>query len=151
MNKETLRMQMLAGIITETQYKDFVLILEDETIEEGLRNWIIKGLIALTTLGGIGKVYQMDQQAKADQKNKIEYYNNVLGKEVTKMDKDNLASIGADINSKTKDLSLSGKDTSEELNVIFSNYAQKYMKSHPDEFAVGANGGVYWIKSQLNK
>ena len=147
MNQETLRMQMLAGIITESEYKDFLLILEDENIDEGLRNWLATGLIALATLGGIGKVYQMDQQAKADQKSKVEYYDNVLSKEVTKMNVDDLAILGATINHKTRDLSPGFNKSGDELDAIFKGYAEKYMRSHPDEFAVGVNGGVYWTKA----
>ena len=115
---------------------------------EGLKDWLIKGLIVLTTLAGVGKVYQMDQKDKADQKAKIEYYNNVLGKEVNKMSEDDLFNLGAEINSKTKALQYSSSQniSQEDYKAAIIDYANKYIKAHPDKFAVGADGGVYQIK-----
>jgi hypothetical protein len=150
MNKDTLRMQMLAGIITESQYKHFTLILEDNTIEEGLKDWIIKGLIALTTLGGVGKVYQMDQQQQLDKKNKIEYYDNVLSKEVNKMSENDLFDLGAAISEKTGALKSNhdwSKDPEGSFKRFVTGYAEDYMRAHPDEFAIGVNGGIYWLKA----
>ena len=144
LTKEILLFQKRAGIITEDKHREILLILEDESIDEGLKNWLLSGLIALTTLAGVGKVYQMDQKDKADNTAKIEYYKKVLTPEVTKMEKNDLSSIGVQINDKTKDLSLSGKDSPEELTQMFSNYAEKYMQDHPNEFAVGLNGGIHW-------
>jgi hypothetical protein len=144
LNEQFIRMQKLAGVITESEYREIRLILEDENIDEGLKNWLLSGLIALTTLAGVGKVYQMDQKDKADNAAKTEYYKKVLTPEVTKMEKNDLSSIGVQINDKTKDLSLSGKDSPEELTQMFSNYAEKYMQDHPNEFAVGLNGGIHW-------
>ena len=144
LTKEILLFQKRAGIITEDKHREILLILEDESIDEGLKNWLLSGLIALTTLAGVGKVYQMDQNDKADNTAKTEYYKKVLTPEVTKMEKNDLSSIGVQINDKTKDLSLSGKDSPEELTQMFSNYAEKYMQDHPNEFAVGLNGGIHW-------
>jgi len=144
LTKEILLFQKRAGIITEDKHREILLILEDESIDEGLKNWLLSGLIALTTLAGVGKVYQMDQKDKADNTAKTEYYKKVLTPEVTKMEKNDLSSIGVQINDKTKDLSLSGKDSPEELTQMFSNYAEKYMQGHPNEFAVGLNGGIHW-------
>jgi hypothetical protein len=144
LTKEILLLQKRAGIITENKHREMLLILEDENIDEGLKNWLLSGLIALTTLAGVGKVYQMDQKDKADNTAKTEYYKKVLTPEVTKMEKNDLSSIGVQINDKTKDLSLSGKDSPEELTQMFSNYAEKYMQGHPNEFAVGLNGGIHW-------
>ena len=144
LNEQFIRMQKLAGVITESEYREMRLILEDENIDEGLKNWLLSGLIALTTLAGVGKVYQMDQKDKADQTAQTEYFKKVLTPEMTKMEKNDLSSIGAQINDKTKDLALSGKDSPEELTQMFSNYAKKYMQEHPNEFAVGLDGGIYW-------
>jgi len=144
LNEQFTRMQKLAGIITENEHREMLLILEDENIDESLKNWLLSGLIALTTLAGVGKVYQMDQNDKADRTAQTEYFKKVLTPEVTKMEKNDLSSIGAQINNKTKDLALSGKDSPEELTQMFSNYAKKYMQDHPNEFAVGLNGGIYW-------
>ena len=128
LTKEILLFKKRAGIITEDKHREILLILEDESIDEGLKNWLLSGLIALTTLAGVGKVYQMDQKDKADNTAKTEYYKKVLTPEVTKMEKNDLSSIGVQINDKTKDLSLSGKDSPEELTQMFYNYAEKYMQ-----------------------
>ena len=144
LTKEILLLQKRAGIITENEYREIHLILEDENIDEGLKNWLLSGLIALTTLAGVGKVYQMDQKDKADRAAQTEYFKKVLTPVMTKMEKNDLSSIGAQINDKTKDLALSGKDSPEELTQMFSNYAKKYMQEHPNEFAVGLDGGIYW-------
>ena len=144
LTKEILLLQKRAGIITENEYREIHLILEDENIDEGLKNWLLSGLIALTTLAGVGKVYQMDQKDKADRAAQTEYFKKVLTPEMTKIEKNDLSSIGAQINNKTKDLALSGKDSPEELTQMFSNYAKKYMQEHPNEFAVGLDGGIYW-------
>lgn len=144
LNEQFIRMQKLAGVITESKYREMRLILEDENIDEGLKNWLLSGLIALTTLAGVGKVYQMDQKDKADRAAQTEYFKKVLTPEMTKMEKNDLSFIGAQINDKTKDLALDGKDSPEELTHMFSNYAKKYMQEHPNEFAVGLDGGIYW-------
>jgi hypothetical protein len=144
LNEQFIRMQKLAGIITENQYKEMLLILEDENIDEGLKTWLISGLIALSTLAGVGKVYQMDQSEKADRASQIEYYQNVLTPEIKKIDSKDLASIGIEINNKTHDLAQNFTNTPEENNQMYTNYAEKYIQNHPNEFAVGLNGGVYW-------
>jgi hypothetical protein len=144
LTKEILLFQKRAGIITEDKHREILLILEDENIDEGLKNWLLSGLIALTTLAGVGKVYQMDQKDKADNTIQIEYYQKVLTPEIEKMEGTDLVDIGMKINDKTKDLALSRTYSSKEIDGIFTNYAQKYMKSHPNEFAVGLNGGIYW-------
>lgn len=145
MNKEFLHMQKLAGLITESQYSQTITILEDETIDEGLKDWIIKGLIVLTSLGGIGKVYQMDQAQQQDKKAQIEYYQNVLSKEVNKMSDDDLFNLGSDIASKTGDMKGDPSADTDTYKKMMIDYAQDYTKAHPDKFAVGVNGGIYQI------
>ena len=150
MNKEYLRMQKLAGVITEGQYKEYLLILEDDTLEEGLKNWLIAGLIALTTLGGIGKVVQMDQQAEKDNKARIEYYQKVVEPELKKYSEDDLVKLGAEIGQANKEIQFTSdqmnKMSNDEIYSIYKGYAEKYIKNHPQEFSVGVNGGIYWTK-----
>jgi len=145
MNKEFLHMQKLAGLITESQYSNAVIVLENENIDEGIKDWIIKGLIALTTLGGIGKVYQMDQQAKEDKSKQTEYYNNVLGKEVNKMNEDDLFDLGSKIADKTGGLKGNANMDSNTYKKVVIDYAQDYIKAHPNQFAIGVDGGIYQI------
>jgi len=145
---EIKKIQKIAGVITESEYRMIIEALHDETLEEGWKNWLIGGLITLSTLGGIGKVYQMDQQAKADRAKQIEYYDNVLSKEVTKMSEDDLFKLGADINDKTNALNYSSEmakepNFSEHFHQTIIDYAKDYIKAHPNEFAVGVDGGIY--------
>ena len=102
-----------------------------ETLEEGLKSWIAGGLIALSTLAGGVKAYQLDKE-----------YNDVLSGHVDKMSKEDLATLGAEINDKTKDLTWGKNYSNEELNDILSNYASKYMQSHPQQFALDTQGNV---------
>jgi hypothetical protein len=145
---EIKKMQKTAGVITEGEYRMILEALHDETLEEGWKNWLIGGLITLSTLGGVGKVYQMDQQAKADRAKQVEYYNNVLSKEVTKMSEDDLFKLGADINDKTNALMYSSEmakepNFQENFEKAMIGYARDYIKAHPNEFAVGVDGGIY--------
>ena len=145
---ELKKMQKIAGVITEGEYRMIIEALHDETLDESLKSWLLGGLLTLTTLAGIGKVYQMDQQAKADRAKQTEYYNNVLSKEVTKMSEDDLFKLGADINSKTHALQYSSQmakepNFQENFEKAMIDYAQDYIKAHPNEFAVGIDGGIY--------
>jgi hypothetical protein len=142
---EIKKMQKIAGVITEGEYRMFVEAIHDETLDEGWKNWLLGGLLTLSTLGGIGKVYQMDQQAKADKTKQTEYYNNILSKEVTKMSKDDLFKLGTDIADKTGGLKHSSDISSEMFEKIAIDYAQDYIKAHPNEFAIGINGGIYQL------
>jgi hypothetical protein len=121
---------------------------ENEMLDEGLKQWIAGGLIALTTLGGVGKIYQLNQEKAANHQIEMKYYNDVLSNTLDKMSKEDLASLGININDKTNDLALGREYSNDELNSIFSNYAGKYIQSHPKEFGVNQNGGIQWLGSK---
>jgi hypothetical protein len=145
---ELKKIQKIAGVITEGEYRMIIEAIHDDTLDEGLKSWLLGGLITLSTLGGIGKVYQMDQQAKADKAKRIEYYDNVLSKEVNKMSEDDLFDLGSDINSKTRALQYSSEmaaapNFNETYTSAIVDYARDYIKAHPDQFAIGINGGIY--------
>ena len=149
--EETLLLQKRAGIITESQYKDYLLILEDETINENLKAWLLSGAIALASLTGVGKVYQMNKAQEKNEAAQKEYFEKVLDPGIQKMEKKNtygtsqLGDLGAAISAKTKDVNLATIDPDpKNVDNIFSNYALKYMKERPNEFAVGMNGEIYW-------
>lgn len=135
-------MQQLAGIITESQFSE-------ETIEEGMKDWLLAGLITLSTLGGV-KVYQMDKEAEADRKAQTEYYDNILSKALEKMSDDDKTRLGYKINDKTKDMSLSfdTKITPIEYARINKDYAEDYVKAHPNEFSISAKDGTIQWKYQ---
>ena len=147
---EIKRMQKIAGVITENEYRMFVEAIHDETLEEGWKNWLMGGLITLSTLGGVGKVYQMDQQAKADRAKQVEYYENILSKEIDKLSDNDLTFMGYDINKITHDRALApnSKLTPQEVSDAMASYAKDYMKARPSEFSVGQNGGIFWNKGQ---
>ena len=147
---EIKKMQKTAGVITEGEYRMIIEALYDETLDESLRSWILGGLLTLSTIAGVGKVYQMDQQAKTDRAKQIEYYDNILDKELAKLDDQDFGSMGYDINKKTGDRALSpdSKLTPQEVFDAMASYAKDYIKSNPDEFSVGENGGIFWNKGQ---
>jgi len=147
---ELKKIQKIAGVITEGEYRMIIEALHDETLDESLKSWLLGGLLTLTTLAGIGKVYQMDQQAKADKAKRTEYYDNVLSKELAKLDDQDFGEMGYDIDKKTNAFSVSpnSKLTPQEIFDTMASYAKDYIKAHPDEFSVGENGGIFWNKGQ---
>jgi hypothetical protein len=66
MNKETLRMQMLSGVITEGQYKTK---LKETTQKDSLNEHYIAGGIV-----GIGAINQIPSRAKADYEDAFEHF-----------------------------------------------------------------------------
>jgi hypothetical protein len=137
---EIRRIQKLAGIINESY-------LDEENLEEGFKEWVLAGLITLGTIGGGTKVYQMDKEAQMDKKAQIEYYENVLGKSLDKMDDTQKSDLGDMINAKTKKLAISPNSnmSSEDFSKALANYADSYIKNHPNEFSVDAqDGSLHW-------
>jgi hypothetical protein len=69
MTNETLRMQMLAGIITESEYKD--------KLNEGIKQWVIPfamaGAIALGIAQGVSNTNDRNKWEAAYEKIKIEH------------------------------------------------------------------------------
>lgn len=65
MDKETLRMQMLSGVITEGQYKEKL----EESKKESLNEHYVAGGIV-----GIGAINQIPSRAKADYEDAFEYF-----------------------------------------------------------------------------
>jgi hypothetical protein len=138
---EIKRMQLLAGIITESQLN------QEEMIDEGFKEWLLAGLITLGTIGGGMKVYQMDKEAETDRKAQIEYYENILSKSLEKMTDEEKSDLGSEINQKTKKLAISPSSdmSAEEFSSVLSRYADDYIKSHANEFSVSAqDGSLHW-------
>jgi hypothetical protein len=144
LSEDFLRMQKLAGLITESEYKS--KLSEDETLEEGWKDWVLGGLLTLSTLAGVGKVYQMDKQAENDKSKQIEYYDKVVNKELTKMNDDDLLDLGAKIAEKTGDMKGNSGADSDTYKKMMIQYAKDYIKNNPDQFAIGVDGGVYQVK-----
>lgn len=69
MDKETLRMQMLAGVITEGEYAAAINQEVEETEKESLNEHYVAGGIV-----GIGAINQIPSRAKADYEDAFEYF-----------------------------------------------------------------------------
>ena len=68
MDKETLRMQMLAGVITESEYAAAINQEVEETEKDSLNEHVIGGIV------GIGAINQIPSRAKADYEDAFEYF-----------------------------------------------------------------------------
>lgn len=138
---EIKRMQQLAGILNESQLN------EEDIMQEGLKDWVLAGLITLGTIAGGTKVYQMDKEYEADKKAQAEYYDNILSKAFDKMTDEQKSDLGRTINDKTKDL-VYGQDNfpSQEMwYKLEKSYAKDYVKAHPNEFSISAKDGlIHW-------
>ena len=69
MDKETLRMQMLSGIITESEYAAAINQKVEETEKDSLNEHFIAGGIV-----GIGAINQIPSRAKADYEDAFEHF-----------------------------------------------------------------------------
>ena len=69
MDKETLRMQMLAGVITESEYAAAINQEIEETEKDSLNEHYVAGGIV-----GIGAINQIPSRAKADYEDAFEYF-----------------------------------------------------------------------------
>jgi hypothetical protein len=118
-------------------------------LDEGWKEWLLGGLITLSTLAGVGKVYQMEKEAETDRRAQVEYYHNILEKELDKMSDSDKENLGYIINEKTHDLAFGDEQmrtmTDEDWEYTMSRYAEKYVRSHPNQFSVATDGsGVHW-------
>ena len=68
MDKETLRMQMLAGVITESEYVAAINKEVEETEKNSLNESMIGGIV------GIGAINQIPSRAKADYEDAFEHF-----------------------------------------------------------------------------
>jgi membrane peptidoglycan carboxypeptidase len=68
MDKETLRMQMLAGVITESEYAAAINKEVEETEKNSLNESMIGGIV------GIGAINQIPSRAKADYEDAFEHF-----------------------------------------------------------------------------
>ena len=68
MTKETLRMQMLSGVITESEYKAKLEELNSTESKDSLNEGMIGGIV------GIGAINQIPPRAKTDYENAFEHF-----------------------------------------------------------------------------
>ena len=126
--------------------KHFLTEEEIQNLDEGIKDWIAKGLIAITLLGCGMKLYHMDQQAAQDKHDRTEYYEKALKDQVTKTETRDLAKLGLEINKETGKVKLAYGTSSEDADGLFKSYAESYMKQHPHEFGIGTDGTIYWLQ-----
>ena len=122
------------------------ILSEQEQLEEGWKDWVLGGLLTLSTLGGGAKLYQLDKQAEQDRAKQTEYVQKVLDPVLGKMNTTQLAELGAEINNHTHKFALNGSETPDQLDDMFSNYAKSYVHANPAMFGVTADGQVHLLQ-----
>ena len=139
---EAKRMQKLAGIIAENQ---------EETIDEGFKDWLIGlGLTAATILGGV-KVHQLDQKQQADRKAQVAFYEKNISPVFNKMSDEQKLNLGSSINDIKKKFAFGSSDmTGAEAADVLKRYAEDYIKNNPNEFSIGEDSLIYWNKAKEN-
>ena len=152
LNEQFIRMQKLAGVITESQYATLTQQLTEQQLEEGWKEWLLGGLITLSTAAGVGKVVQMDREREADIKARTEYYEKFLETPLNDLfyqdENDQLFNLGVEISDKTGDIALLPTTSAEDARVIFRGYAMKYIRQHPEQFSVSVDGKtIVWNQS----
>ena len=139
---------ILKDLVEETDELNKVLTgqpLQEGDLNEGWKNWAIGAITALSVLGGGAALTQQNREAELDRAQKIEYYENSLQTTLEKMSPIQLEDLGLEISSHTGKFALSGDETPEQLEYLFSNYAEDYVKAHPDEFTVNPKDGLlHW-------
>jgi hypothetical protein len=94
MDKETLRMQMLAGVITESEYAAAINQEVKETEKDSLNESMIGGIV------GIGAINQIPSRAKTDYEDAFEYF---LSQKYTLNEAENTEAIGDKAEAAVKD------------------------------------------------
>ena len=122
------------------------ILSEQEQLEEGWKDWVLGGLLTLSTVGGGAKLYQLNQDHNQDRAKQTEYVQKVLDPILGKMSDQQLVSLGLEIDSHTGKFSLSGNETQEQLDYLFSNYAKDFVHANPSLFGITADGQVELIK-----
>ena len=124
------------------------ILTEQEQLEEGWKDWVLGGLLTLSTLGGGAKLYQMDKQAEADKAKQTEYLQKVIDPVLGKMSDEQKSDLGAEINAKTKKYALAPGSTisPEQFSKTLGRYAEDYIKAYPSYFGVTADGQVHLLQ-----
>lgn len=95
MDKETLRMQMLAGVITEGEYAATINQEVEETEKDSLNEHFVAGGIV-----GIGAINQIPSRAKADYEDAFEYF---LSQKYTLNEADEATAVGEKVEAAVED------------------------------------------------
>jgi len=111
MNKETLRMQMLSGIITEGEYAAAINQEVEETEKDSLNeHYVVGGIV------GIGAVNQIPSRAKADYEDAFEHF---LGQKYELKEEINEEEMGENI---ADFLNQNMDEITSQLGDVFSNF-----------------------------
>lgn len=124
------------------------VLAEQEQLEEGWKDWVLGGLLTISTLAGGTKLYQLDQQAQQDKAKQTEYLQKVIDPVLGKMSDEQKSDLGAEINDKTHKYALApGSDISpEQFSRTLGRYAEDYVKANPSYFGVTADGQVHLLQ-----
>ncbi len=122
------------------------ILSEQEQLEEGWKDWVLGGLLTLSTLGGGAKLYQMDKQAQADRAKQTEYVQKVLDPLLGRMSDSDLLELGVEINQKTGKFATSGDETADQLDYRYTNYAKDFVRANPSLFGITADGQVHLLQ-----
>jgi len=124
------------------------ILTEQEQLEEGWKDWVLGGLLTLSTLGGGAKLYQMDKQAEADKAKQTEYFQKVINPVLGKMSDEQLLDLGDELNQKTGKYSIApgSSITPKEFSQTLRNYAENYIKANPQMFGVTSDGQIHLLQ-----
>ena len=111
MDKETLRMQMLAGVITEGEYAAAINQEVEETEKDSLNEHFVAGGIV-----GIGAINQIPSRAKADYEDAFEHF---LGQKYELKEEINEEEMGENI---ADFLNQNMDEITSKLGDVFSNF-----------------------------
>lgn len=124
------------------------ILSEQEQLEEGWKDWVLGGLLTLSTLAGGTKLYQMDKQAEADKAKQTEYFQKVVNPVLGKMSDEQLSDIGYELNKRTGKYVIAPGSTvtPEEFSETMTDYAKSYIEANPQMFGVTADGQVHLLQ-----
>lgn len=132
LNEEVRRMQTLAGIKT------------NESLEEGWKNALAKGLLALTLLGGGTKAYQLADKYTKDQNARVEYAQGTLFPALEAMSPQEQVELANQAGAKNYGGGFMDMNKPGALDAVARNKVQQLksaMISNPSNFGVDQNTG----------
>jgi len=148
LNEEFIRMQKIAGLITEST---------DENLEEGWKTWALGGLMSLATLAGIGKAYVPNIDSLS-QKDEIELAQNAYKDALKNMSKEDVDTLYSQVNkSNIKDnlkqnkFHITSKTDKETVDAAWPDMQRAALETaiskNLDRFVIDSTGSVVFISN----
>ena len=127
---------------------------ESELIEEGWKEWLAGGLIALSSVAGF---YKLDQEAQEDTRAKVEY-STQINKTIDNMDEESVYNLITDFNSSDHGLTDPNIDTGDDFERPYGTDDDHHDKGDfrtSDDFfgtdSTGQANKVEFLKNNLKK